>query len=84
MLGHVGGAWSVAFSPDNKLIASGSIDQTVRVWNLNTKECIAVLKGHEGWIRAVCFSPDGQILASGSHDRTIRLWSTKTGTLLRE
>jgi WD40 repeat protein len=55
------------------LIASGSHDQTVRLWNASTGQCLKVLTGHTGQVLSVAFSPDGKTLASSS-DRTVRLW----------
>ncbi|HEY9904885.1 MAG TPA: serine/threonine-protein kinase [Candidatus Sericytochromatia bacterium] len=66
---------SVAISPDAKILASGSDDQIVRLWNLETGEAIASLNGHSHFVKSVAFSPDGTILASSSDDRTIKLWN---------
>ena len=60
---------------------SGSEDQTVRLWNIDTHES-RVLGGHTNQVRSVVFSPDGQLLASGSGDQTVRLWDAKTGERL--
>ncbi len=65
---------SVAFRPDGKQIASGSSDQTIRLWNLETGESLTTLEGHSAWVLSVAFSPDGKQIASGSSDQTIRLW----------
>jgi WD40 repeat protein len=65
---------SVAFSPDGKTIASGSWDKTIRLWDRDSKQEIAALKGHSSYVSSVVFSPDGNIIASGSDDHTIRLW----------
>ena len=70
---------SVAFSPDSQLIASGSEDSTIKIWNLSTGKEICTLSGHSDVVRSVTFSPDGQTLASGSDDKTIKLWNVETG-----
>ena len=77
--GHQNWVCSVAFSPDGSLLASGSADCTVRLWDTSTGECLKVLEGHQNWVMSVAFSPDGMQLASGSADHTIRLWDTSTG-----
>ena len=75
LLGHTARVWSVAFNPKKEMLASGSDDRTIRLWDLSqTKEKPKVLKGHNFWVGSVAFSPDGQQLASGSYDKTIRLW----------
>ncbi|MFM6131974.1 MAG: tetratricopeptide repeat protein [Sphaerospermopsis kisseleviana] len=70
---------SVAISPDGKILASGSDDKTIKLWNIATGEEIQTLTGHSGSIRTISFSPDGKILASGSSDKTIKLWDIATG-----
>ncbi|GJN78789.1 hypothetical protein PLIIFM63780_002298 [Purpureocillium lilacinum] len=70
---------SVAFSPDSTLVASGSDDETIRLWRVATGECVQTLEGHDGWVRSVAFSPDSTLVASGSGDETIRLWRVATG-----
>ena len=67
---------SVAYSPDGQTLASGSTDNTVKVWNVSNGNgtLLITLKGHSGSVTSVAYSPDGQTLASGSQDKTVRLW----------
>ena len=80
---HRGWVASVAFSPDGRLLASGGEDQTMRLWDPATGECLRTLNGHDGSVNWVAFSPDGRLLATASGDRTVRLWDPATGECLR-
>jgi WD40 repeat protein len=65
---------SVAFSPDGRLLASGSRDKTIKLWEVASGSLVRTLTGHTDSVFSVAFSPDGRLLASGSDDNTIRLW----------
>ncbi|MDE0018976.1 MAG: hypothetical protein OXU51_22540, partial [Candidatus Poribacteria bacterium] len=65
---------SVSFSPDGNTLASGSDDDTVRLWDAATGREILTLTGHSDSVNSVSFSPDGNTLASGSDDGTVLLW----------
>ncbi|KAL6923040.1 hypothetical protein FSST1_000314 [Fusarium sambucinum] len=78
--GHKFQVEAVALSPNNLLLASGSIDSTVKIWNPMTGECTNVLLGHSGWVASLSFSPDSAKVASGSDDGTVKVWHTATGT----
>jgi WD40 repeat protein/GTPase SAR1 family protein len=94
LLGHTNRVTSVAFSPvrlsqdalDNQnlsggisdILASGSDDSTVKIWDIVTGQCLSTLQGHSNRVTSISFSPDGHILASGSDDQTVRLWNVQT------
>ena len=85
LTGHTLEVRRVAFSPDGHMLATGSIDHTIRLWDVATGSHLSTLSGHTNWVTSLAFSPDGQTLASGGGalDETIRLWDVATGRLLR-
>jgi predicted NACHT family NTPase len=78
----LGAVFSVAFSPDGKILAIGDGNGVVHLWETATGREILICKGHNSTIPSVAFSPCDQILASGSYDRTIKLWGIQTGECL--
>ncbi|GAB1543843.1 hypothetical protein NUACC21_65190 [Scytonema sp. NUACC21] len=79
----LGKVFAVAFSPDNKFLATGDSDGVIRLWEVTSGKQILSCKGHISWVRSVTFSYDGQILASSSNDRIIKLWNLHTGECLK-
>ncbi len=77
--GHKGGINQVNFSPNGKLAVTASLDQTARVWDVDTGKSIHTLKGHKGQVYSARFSKDGKKIITGSSDDTARIWSVKTG-----
>jgi WD40 repeat protein len=69
----------VAISPDARLIAAGTTDATVMLWDRATGKELQELTGHSGRVDAVDFSPDGKRLASSSADGSVRIWDVATG-----
>jgi hypothetical protein len=81
--GHTYGVKSVAFSPDGKHIVSGSLDNTVRMWDAQTGKLVSdPFEGHTNGVNSVTFSPDGKHIVSGSDDNTIKMWDAQTGKLV--
>ncbi|MDY7022501.1 MAG: WD40 repeat domain-containing protein, partial [Cyanobacteriota bacterium] len=72
--GHSEVIWDVSFSPNGKLIASGSVDQTIKLWTPEGKS-INTLKGHQKNLTSVSFHPNSQIIASSSQDKTVKVWN---------
>ena len=71
----------MAWSPDGASVASGSLDKTVKIWNIKTGKCDSTLSGHTGPVLSVCFDHTGKKLASGGgfRDKSVCLWSTESG-----
>jgi WD40 repeat protein len=81
--GHAGAITALAFDPSGKILASGSADHTLRLWDPASGRELRTLSGHRDAVEAVAFSRDGRTLASGSVDKTVKLWDPASGRELR-
>jgi parallel beta-helix repeat protein len=77
-LDHTNDVIAVAYSPYGCLLASGSWDNIVKVWDIGKGSEVRTLSEHQGPVKTVAFSPDGRLIASGSADQTIKLWEVVT------
>lgn len=73
---------SLVITPDHKKFASASLDNTVKIWNLETGELIHNLTEHSDCVNSIALTPDGKTLVSGSSDSTVKLWNVETGELI--
>jgi WD40 repeat protein len=80
--GHSRSVHGCVFAPDGTRLASASGDNTLRLWDPVSGECLAVLRGHESGVTGCAFAPDGTRLASASQDNTLRLWDPVSGECL--
>mmetsp|Transcript_40581 Transcript_40581/g.95305 ORF Transcript_40581/g.95305 Transcript_40581/m.95305 type:complete len:479 (+) Transcript_40581:44-1480(+) len=76
--GHTEAILCCAFSPDCKLLMTGSGDATLRLWEISTETATGTCKGHKNWVLCCAFSPDGAMAASGSMDKDCRIWDPKS------
>ncbi|QRW20296.1 Vegetative incompatibility protein HET-E-1 [Rhizoctonia solani] len=84
ILHHVNSIESIAFSPDSTRLISGSIDNSVCMWEVQKQSGILIgrqQEGHSDWVRSVDFSPCGTYLASASDDSTVCIWNARSGRL---
>ncbi|KYN99091.1 putative nucleolar preribosomal assembly protein [Plasmodium gaboni] len=80
--GHTSSILCLAFSPNSSHLATGSGDNTVRLWDIYTQTPIATLKDHKSWVLVVLFSPDNKFLATAGMDSNVCIYETHTGKLL--
>jgi len=77
--GHNDWIWGVAITPDGKTVVSGSADNTLKVWDLETGHCRATFEGHTAGLWGLAVTPDGKSVVSGSYDQTLKVWDLETG-----
>jgi WD40 repeat protein len=83
MLDKKNGVTSIAFNSNGSLLAYGSLDNTIRLWDTHSGKLLNIFEGHTQPVTSVAFSPNGNTLASSSEDQTIRLWNIDSQILLR-
>jgi WD40 repeat protein len=81
--GHAKSVSAIAVSSDGRLIASASLDRTVRLWDAATGKLIRVLNRHKDEVYAVDFSPDGKLLASSDYAGEVLIWNVNSGKPIR-
>ncbi|MBW4454999.1 MAG: PD40 domain-containing protein [Nostoc indistinguendum CM1-VF10] len=82
LTGHSDHVSSIAFSPNGRILASGSKDKTIKLWQLDTGNEVCTFSAGEDAVYSVAFSPDGKTLASGSGDKTITLFPISKAVIL--
>ena len=82
MAAHRGPGREVAFSPDGQILATSSVDSTVKFWRVADGQLLRTLQHPEG-VTSIAFSPDGRQLVSGSYDGKVRVWEVSNGALTR-
>ncbi len=77
--GHENFVSAVALSAHGRRAVSGAWDNTIRVWDIETGQCLKVVEGHTNSVTSVALSADGRFALSGSYDKTLRLWNLNSG-----
>jgi len=75
---------SLAFSPKGDIVASGTVDRVVKLWDIRSGECVGTLQGHTYPVLSLAFSPDGDQLVSGSGDTTLIVWDLENQSKVRQ
>ncbi|MBD2682930.1 MULTISPECIES: WD40 repeat domain-containing protein [Nostoc] len=81
--GHTEPVRALNLSPSGQVLASGSDDKTIKLWNPTTGALLRTLTGHRERIKSIVITPDDQTLISTSFDNTIKFWNTQTGKEIR-
>ena len=84
LAGHSECVHGAEITPDGRRAVSYSADKTLRVWDMESGQCLATLGGHTNDISSLSVTPDGRRAVSGSRDRTIRVWDLESGQCLQK
>ncbi|KAJ0670687.1 putative transcription factor WD40-like family [Helianthus annuus] len=79
--GHTADVVDLNWSPDDSTLASGSLDNTIHIWDVSNGICTAVLRGHSSLVKGVTWDPIGSFIASQSDDKTVIIWRTSDWSL---
>lgn len=71
------------FSPDGRLVVSGSDDKTVKLWDTQSKDCVHTYFEHGGFVNDVQFHPSGTCIAAASTDSSVKVWDIRMNKLLQ-
>ena len=77
--GHSSRVTCAVFGPDGSWIASGSADNTIKLWDTTSGRELRALVGHKNWVKSLAVSSNGRLIASGSNDETVKLWNVSSG-----
>ncbi|MFW9844381.1 MAG: hypothetical protein ACFFEV_07385 [Candidatus Thorarchaeota archaeon] len=75
---------SLAFSPKGDIVASGTVERVVKLWDIRSGECVGTLEGHTYPVLSLAFSPDGDQLVSGSGDTSLIIWDMENQSQIRQ
>ena len=82
-IGHSDSVFAVSYSPDGKYVASGSHDNTVKIWEVETARCLKTLRGHTDGVQSIAYSPDGKYISSGASDGKVKCWEVESGRCIQ-
>ncbi|HWX90280.1 MAG TPA: hypothetical protein VNY75_08240, partial [Rhizomicrobium sp.] len=75
--------WTIAFTPDNKVLLSGGADGRIRFWDVASGQLMRSVHGHRADVWSLVVAPDGKLVASGGEDGSVALWEMPSGQLRR-
>ena len=81
-IGHIDKVLSIAYSPDGRILASSSLDCTIKIWDVKSNKVLQTFRGHDDWVYFLIFSHDGKYLASAGDSPFVIVWEVKTGNVI--